>query len=139
MTCWRGSGKWFHKKGMSRQIFPLRAEAQWDWLVFISLDGTASEFPVSRVGEKATQRARPTLPSSNRRCRFPASVSPASSCLRHTQYAIDGPAPTRQVLQPLLSLRRAIWPLAAAFQVLDQTVQNVAFDLTVLEGYPKEE
>src|SRR5215475_11324172 len=49
--------------------------------------------PIGRVGEKATPVARPTLPSSNRRCRFPASGSPESSCLRHAQCPIDGSAP----------------------------------------------
>src|SRR6516164_4990096 len=47
-----------------------------------------------RVGEKATPVARPTLPSSNRRCRFPASGSPESSRLRHAQCPIDGSAPS---------------------------------------------
>jgi hypothetical protein len=38
-----------------------------------------------RVGERATVRPRPTLPSSNRRCGFPASGSPENSRLRHAQ------------------------------------------------------
>ena len=49
---------------------------------------------IGRVGERATTIARPTLPSSNRRCRFPASGSPESSRLKHAQYPTDEPAPT---------------------------------------------
>src|SRR5881628_444066 len=57
-----------------------------------------------RVGERATRTARPTLPSSNRRCRFPASGSPENSRLRHAQAPkVDGvptapDAPTRILL-----------------------------------------
>src|SRR5260370_29002479 len=47
-----------------------------------------------RVGERATRVARPTLPSSNRRCRFPTSGSPENSRLRHAQVPTDGSAPT---------------------------------------------
>src|SRR6516162_5823056 len=91
-----------------------------------------------RVGEKATPVARPTLPSSNRRCRFPASGSPESSRLRHAQCPIDGSAQARQMLKPLFSLRTTVWPLAAPLQMLDQTVPNVAFDLTVgTRGIPE--
>src|ERR1700730_12487674 len=35
------------------------------------------------------------------------------------------------MLQPWFSLRRTIWPLAASLQMLNQTVPNIAFDLTV--------
>ena len=47
-----------------------------------------------RVGEQATRIARPALPSSNRRCRFPTSGSPEGSRLRHAHFPIDGSAPT---------------------------------------------
>jgi len=40
----------------------------------------------------------------------------------------------RQVLQPLFSLRKTVWPLAASWQMLDETVPNVALDLTVGAG-----
>src|SRR5215471_5631476 len=53
-----------------------------------------STLGLGRVGERATPHARPTLPSSNRRCRFPTSGSPESSRLRHAQYPIGGSAPT---------------------------------------------
>ena len=56
--------------------------------------GTMVRLVAGRVGEKATPVARPTLPSSNRRCRFPASGSPESSRLRHAQCPIDGSAPS---------------------------------------------
>src|SRR6516225_8873748 len=56
--------------------------------------GQLTSLRVGRVGEKATPVARPTLPSSNRRCRFPASGSPESSRLRHAQCPIDGSAPS---------------------------------------------
>src|SRR5215813_2978415 len=58
-----------------------------------SADASVRRFG-GRVGERATTIARPTLPSSNRRCRFPASGSPVSSRLRHAQYPTDEPAPT---------------------------------------------
>src|SRR6266849_2899651 len=51
-------------------------------------------FRAGRVGERATRVARPTLPSSNRRCRFPTSGSPENSRLRHAQVPTDGSAPT---------------------------------------------
>src|SRR5215469_3988015 len=35
------------------------------------------------------------------------------------------------MLKPLFSLRTTVWPLATPLQMLDQTVPNVAFDLTV--------
>src|SRR5579872_288262 len=38
------------------------------------------------------------------------------------------------MLQPWLSAWRAIWPLAAALQMPDQTVPNIALDLTVGAG-----
>ena len=46
-----------------------------------------------RVRERATQKARPTLHSSNRRCGFPASGSPENSRLRHAHVPPDGSAP----------------------------------------------
>src|SRR5215471_5872837 len=49
-----------------------------------------STLGLGRVGERATPHARPTLPSSNRRCRFPTSGSPESSRVRHAQYPRDG-------------------------------------------------
>src|SRR5947208_9508437 len=54
----------------------------------------AGTYRAGRVGERATRTARPTLPSSNRRCRFPASGSPENSRLRHAQVPTDGSAPT---------------------------------------------
>src|SRR5688572_1488522 len=53
----------------------------------------AAGYRAGRVGEKATHKARPTLPSSNRRCRFPASGSPENSRLRHAQDPKDAAAP----------------------------------------------
>jgi hypothetical protein len=50
--------------------------------------------PRGRVGEKVTRVARPTLPSSNRMCRFPASGSPESSRLKRAHVPPAGPAPT---------------------------------------------
>src|SRR6516225_565777 len=42
------------------------------------------------------------------------------------------------MLKPLFSLRTTVWPLAAPLQMLDQTVPNVAFDLTVgTRGIPE--
>src|SRR6516225_6850433 len=42
------------------------------------------------------------------------------------------------MLKPLFSLRTMVWPLAAPLRVLDQTVPNVAFDLTVgTRGIPE--
>src|SRR3954470_18788151 len=38
------------------------------------------------------------------------------------------------MLKPLFSLRTTVWPLAAPLQMLDQTVPNVTFDLTVGAG-----
>src|SRR5215472_897240 len=38
------------------------------------------------------------------------------------------------MLKPLFSLRTTVWPLAASLQMLDQTVPNVALDLTVGTG-----
>src|ERR1700676_2543932 len=35
------------------------------------------------------------------------------------------------MLQPWFSLRRTVWPLAASLQMRDQTIPNIAFDLTV--------
>src|SRR5262249_20567991 len=44
-------------------------------------------------------------------------------------------SPPCQALYPSLSLRWAIWPLAASLLMLDQTVANVACDLTVGAGW----
>jgi hypothetical protein len=48
---------------------------------------TNNPFPLydGRVGERATRTVRPTLPSSNRTCGFPASGSPENSRLGHAQ------------------------------------------------------
>jgi hypothetical protein len=35
------------------------------------------------------------------------------------------------MLEPLFALRTTIWPLATWLQMLNQTVPNIAFDLTV--------
>src|SRR6516162_7541436 len=79
VACWDRPSHliYFHEKAASCQVHVL---------VVRQLSG--------RVGEKATPVARPTLPSSNRRCRFPASGSPESSRLRHAQCPIDGSAPS---------------------------------------------
>src|ERR1017187_5648756 len=84
-----------------------------------------------RVGERAAAKPRPTLPSSNRRCRFPASGSPESSRLRHAQVPPVNQPQLRQMIQPLPSLRRPVRPLAAALQMLDETAPNVSIDLAV--------
>ena len=68
-----------------------------------------SHFRAGRVGEKAT-KPRPTLPSSNRRCSFPASGSPENCRLRHAQHptrtdAPDKPAPAELLLSAEVQMR----------------------------------
>jgi len=93
-----------------------------------------------RVGERATQTARPTLPSSNRRCGFPASGSPESSRLSHAQVPTSGSVPAAPGAATRTPLREVIGPLAAALQRLDRTALNMAFDLAVgAPGIPEGE
>jgi hypothetical protein len=89
--------------------------------------------PGGRVGERATKYG----PLSRRRTGDadfprPALLKALASGIRFSRQT-DQPQPC-QVLQPSLSLRRTVWPLAASLQMSDQTVPNVAFDLAENTG-----
>ena len=82
---------------------------------------------------------RLTLPSSNRRCGFPASGTPESSRLRHARAPIRTGEPAHQprpleMPVPRFSFRRVIGPLTAPFKMLDQTAAYEPVDLPVHAG-----
>src|SRR6266705_4837078 len=51
------------------------------------------DLPSSFAQHRAFRRVLDTIPSSNRRCRFPTSGSPENSRLRHAQVPPGGSAP----------------------------------------------
>src|SRR5258708_39333967 len=82
-----GRGGYSQARGLGSELVGRTAAGRWG-------EGRKAHSRAGRVGERATRVARPTLPSSNRRCRFPTSGSPENSRLRHAQVPTDGSAPT---------------------------------------------
>ena len=83
-----------------------------------------------RCGSIAACHAlRPTPPSSNRTCRFPASGSPDSSRLRHSQALQIHQTQSVQVGVQADAFGWSVGSLAATFQVAGQALHDIPVDL----------
>jgi hypothetical protein len=82
----------------------------------------------------ACHAKRPTPPSSNRTCRFPASGSPASSRFRHSQKLQIHQSHLLQVRIQRHTFWRLEWSLTASVQVDCETVPHICIDLSVCQA-----